>query len=75
MRKTILQNIRVVLCKIPLVKTPNIREMRQFWKSAILQRLYPVQTTILKIAHLEKALANAEAANAKNMRKTILQEH
>ena len=33
------ESIRVVLCKKPLEKTPNIREMRRFWKSAILQRL------------------------------------
>ena len=32
-------DIRVVLCKKPLEKKPNIREMRQFWKSAIFQRL------------------------------------
>ena len=28
-----------VLCEKPLEKAPNIREMRPFWKSAILQRL------------------------------------
>ena len=36
-------HIRVVLCKKPLQKTPNIRKMRPFWKSAKLamrQRLY-----------------------------------
>ena len=33
------KNIGFVLRKKPLEKTPNIREMRQFWKSAILQRL------------------------------------
>ena len=33
------KNMTVVLCKKPLQKTTNIREMRQFWKSAILQRL------------------------------------
>ena len=32
-------NSTVVLCKKRLEKTPNIREMRQIWKSAILQRL------------------------------------
>ena len=32
-------HVRVVLCKKPLEKTPNIREMRPFWKSAILQKL------------------------------------
>ena len=33
------KQFRVVLCKKALQKTPNIREMRPFWKSAILQRL------------------------------------
>ena len=37
--KRFYKNIGVVLCKKPLQKTPNIREMRPFWKSAILQRL------------------------------------
>ena len=37
--KPFYKNIKVVLCKKPLEKTPNIREMRQVWKSAILQRL------------------------------------
>ena len=32
-------NTVVVLWKKPLQKTPNIRQMRPFWKSAILQRL------------------------------------
>ena len=40
MRKTcekpFYKNIKVVLCKTPLEKTPNIREIRQVWKSAIL---------------------------------------
>ena len=36
-------NIIVGLCKKPLQKTPNIREMRPFSKSAILQRLQPMQ--------------------------------
>ena len=31
--------LKVVLCRKPLQKTPNIREMRAFGKSAILQRL------------------------------------
>ena len=38
-RKTIFNHLRVVLCKKPLEKTPNIREMRRFWKSAIVQTL------------------------------------
>ena len=37
--KPFYKNTRVVLCKRRREKTPNIREMRQFWKSAILQRL------------------------------------
>ena len=37
--KRFYKHVRVVLCKKPLQKTPNIREMRPFLKSAILQRL------------------------------------
>ena len=37
--KRFCKHLRVVLCKKQLQKTPNIREMRPFWKSAILQRL------------------------------------
>ena len=37
--KRFYNNIRVVLCKEPLEKTPNIRQMKRFWKSPILQRL------------------------------------
>ena len=33
------KSFTVVLCKKTLQKTPNIREMRAFWKSAIMQRL------------------------------------
>ena len=33
------KSFTVFLCKKPLKKTPNIREMRAFWKSAIMQRL------------------------------------
>ena len=33
------KSFTVVLCKKPLEKTANIREMRAFWKSAIMQRL------------------------------------
>ena len=32
-------HVRVVLCKKPLEKTPNIREARRFGKSAIMDRL------------------------------------
>ena len=35
--KRFFNHIRVVLCKKPLEKTPNIQEMRLFWKSAIMQ--------------------------------------
>ena len=37
--KPFYKNIKVFLCQKPLEKTPNIWEMRQVWKSAILQRL------------------------------------
>ena len=37
--KPFYKSSRVVLCNKRLQKTPNIKEMRQFWKSAILQRL------------------------------------
>ena len=40
-KKPFYKNITVVLWKKPFEKTPNIREMRQFCKSAILQRLQP----------------------------------
>ena len=33
------KSFRVVVCKKPLQKTRNIREMRAFWKSAIMRRL------------------------------------
>ena len=38
-KKNTYKHTRVVLWKKPLQKTPNIREMRRFWKSAILQRV------------------------------------
>ena len=38
-KKRFCKQVRVVLCKKPLEKTPIIREMRPFWKSAILRRL------------------------------------
>ena len=37
------KSFRVVLGKKPLQKTQNIREMRPFWKSPIMQRLQPLQ--------------------------------
>ena len=33
------KSFTVILCKKPLQKTRNVREMRAFWKSAIMQRL------------------------------------
>ena len=41
--KRFYKHVRVVLCKKPLQKTPNIGEVRPFWKSAILQKLYTLQ--------------------------------
>ena len=38
-KKLFFNHIRVVLCGKPLEKTPNIRQMRRFSKSAIMQRL------------------------------------
>ena len=40
------KNTRVVLCKKTLEETPNIREMRPFGKSAILQRLWPKMVSV-----------------------------
>ena len=34
-QKRCYKHVRVVLCKKPLQKTPNIRDMRPFWKSAL----------------------------------------
>ena len=42
--KRLYKKTRVVLCKKPLKKTPNIREMRRFWKSAILQWIFSSKT-------------------------------
>ena len=60
--KRFFNHIRVFLSKKALQKTPNIRGMRRFWKSAIVQRLQPLQ--------------NGQFASKieihKNMRKTIL---
>ena len=41
--KPFYKNIKVVLWKKPLEKTPNIGEIRQVWKSANFQRLQPIQ--------------------------------
>ena len=71
MRKPFQKNITVVLCKKPLQKTPNIRGMRQFSKSAILQRLEPVQ----RLQLLHNGQFGSKIKNTKNMRKTTLQEH
>ena len=37
------KSFRVVLCKKPLDETPNIGEIRPFWKSTIVRRLWPTQ--------------------------------
>ena len=63
--KRFYEHIRVVLFKKPLIKTPNIRQMRAFLKSAILQRL---QT-------LQNGQFGSKIKMAKNMRKTILRAH
>ena len=60
--KRFFNHIRVVLCKKPLQKTPNIRGMRRFWKSAIVQRLQPLQN----------GQFGSKIKIHKNMRKTIL---
>ena len=39
--KPFYKNIKFFLCKETREKTPNIKEMRQVWKSAILQRYSP----------------------------------
>ena len=57
------KSFRVVLCKKPLRKTPNIREMRAFWKSVIMQRLQPMQNP-----HF-----GSKIKIPKNMSKSILQ--
>ena len=41
--KRFYKHVRVLLCKKPLQKTPNIGEIRPFLKSAILQRVYTLQ--------------------------------
>ena len=41
--KRLYKKTRVVLFKKPLEKKSNIREMRRFWKSTILERLQPMQ--------------------------------
>ena len=51
--KVFFNHIRVVLCEKPLEKTPNIRQMRPFSKSAIMQRLQPL---ICKIVSLDQKL-------------------
>ena len=35
--KRFFNHVRLVLCKKPIEKTPNVGEMRRFWKSAIMQ--------------------------------------
>ena len=69
--KRFYKNIRVVLCKKPLVKTPNIPKMRRFSKWVILQRLQTMQ----RLQPLQNGQFGSKIKNAKNMQKTILQEH
>ena len=57
------KSFRVVLCKKPLQKTLNIREMRPFLKSAIMQRLQPLQNPHFR----------SKIKIPKNMSKSILQ--
>ena len=57
------KSFKVVLQKNPLEKTPNIREIRPFLKSAILQRLQPMQNS-----HF-----GSKIKILKNMSKSILQ--
>ena len=69
--KPFYKNIKVVLCKKPLEKTPNIREVRQVLKSAILQRLQPNQ----RLQTLQNGQFWSKIKNAKNMRKTVLKDY
>ena len=61
--KRFYRDARFVLCKKPREKTPNIREMRPFWKSAILQRL----------KSLQNGQFGSEIQMPRNVRKKILQ--
>ena len=61
--KRFFNHIRVVLCKKPLEKTPNIGKMRRFSKSAIVQRLQTWKNS--QFASKIKMI--------KNIRKTFLQ--
>jgi len=57
------KSFKVVLYKKPLQKTLNIREMRPFWKSPIMQRLYFMQNPYL----------GTKIKIPKNMSKSVLQ--
>ena len=61
---------RVNLCKKPLEKTPDIREKRPFSKSAILQRLWPIQ----RQNPLQNGQFGSKIKMTKNMNKTVVQE-
>ena len=52
--KLFFNHIRVVLCEKPLEKTPNIRQMRRFSKSAIMQRLQPLICKIVSLRQKQK---------------------
>ena len=69
--KPFYKNIRVVMCKKALNKTPNIQEIRQPLRSAISKRLPPMQ----RLQPLQNAQFGSKNKNDKNMRKLILQEH
>ena len=76
--KPFYKNIKVVVCKKPLEKTPNIQEMRQVWKckgpSCKGYRGYrPWKGHAKAIAFAKNGQFGSKIKNAKNMRKTILQ--
>ena len=61
--KRFYKHVRGFLCKKPLEKTANIREMRPFWKSATLQTL----------KSLQNGQFGSEIQMPRNLRKKILQ--
>ena len=65
-------NIRVVLCKKPLEKTPNIREMRRFLKPAILQRLESMpRVYLLQNGHFGSKIKNAKIMQKNHSSRTL----
>ena len=72
MRKTIPQeHYNSSVEKNSSKKTLKISEIKRFWKSAILQRLQPMQ----RLQPLENDQFGSKIKNAQSMRKTSLQEH